>query len=71
MAPDRPNQFKILLSDEERTMLDALAESSGVTASDYLRIVIRREHEQLGTVKTGFGPGPKRAASPTRPRTKK
>jgi len=52
-------------------MLDELAENSGVTASDYLRIFIRREYEQLGTSRTGFGPGPKRAASPAKPRAKK
>ena len=71
MAPDRQNQFKILLSDEERRMLDELAENSGVTASDYLRLYIRREHEQLGTARTGFGPGPKRAPLLTKPRAKK
>lgn len=63
MSPDRPNQFKILLSDEERVMLDELAEGRGLTASDYLRTCIRDEYAQLQTKQTGFGPGPKRSTA--------
>ena len=46
MAPSRPNQFKMLLSDEELETLRELAERAGLSASDYLRQLIRREHEE-------------------------
>ena len=70
MAPERPNQFKILLSDEELDMLKELAERDGLTASDYVRLFIRKEAAQLSTKKTGHGPGPKRAQE-QKPRPKK
>jgi hypothetical protein len=41
MAPARPNQFKMMLSDEELETLRELAEEEGLTASDYLRTIIR------------------------------
>jgi hypothetical protein len=46
MAPERPNQLKILVSDEEHAMVRALAESQGQTIADYLRLLIRREHAE-------------------------
>ena len=46
MAPDRDRQFRMNLSDEELQMLKALAEKQGLTASDYLRMLIRNEHGQ-------------------------
>jgi hypothetical protein len=70
MAPERPNQFKILLSDDELDMLRELAERDGVTASDYVRLFIRKEAALLNTEKTGHGPGPKRARE-HKPRPKK
>lgn len=70
MAPERPNQFKILLSDEELEMLRELAERDGVTASDYVRLFVRKESAQLKTERSGFGPGPKRATA-AKPRSKK
>jgi hypothetical protein len=70
MAPERPNQFKILLSDEELKMLRELAERDGLTASDYVRLFVRKESAQLKAEKIGFGPGPKRAREP-KPRLKK
>jgi hypothetical protein len=46
MPPERPNQFKMLLSDEELNMLRKLSEDKGLSASDYLRQTIRRIHEE-------------------------
>lgn len=39
---ERGNQFHMRLSDEEQRMLYSLAERAGLSASDYLRTVIRR-----------------------------
>ncbi len=49
MAPpvERDSQLKILLSTEERTALQALADGAGLSVSDYVRQFIRREHAQL------------------------
>jgi hypothetical protein len=51
MAPQRPNQFKMLLSDEELKLLRELAESRGLTASDYIRQLIRNEQERESAAK--------------------
>ena len=42
--PDRPRRLSIRIADDEWTMLYALAEADGITASDYIRLFIRREH---------------------------
>jgi len=63
MAPDRPNQLKILVSDDELRMLRELAERDGVTASDYVRLFIREEYKQIIVEKQGFGPAPRRTRS--------
>jgi hypothetical protein len=47
MPPERPNQLKILVSDDELTMVRALAEQQGQTVADYLRLLIRREHAEI------------------------
>lgn len=44
---DRTKQLKVLLSDEEKDWLDALAQARGLTASDVLRQYIRNEHAAL------------------------
>jgi hypothetical protein len=41
MAPKRPIQFKMMLSEDEQTMLKDLANDAGLTVSDYLRQYIR------------------------------
>ena len=41
MATERPNQFKIMLSDEEKAQLEEIAARRGLTASDVLRAYIR------------------------------
>jgi predicted DNA-binding protein len=46
MTVDRPNQFKIRLSDEETRWLEALADAAGVTKTDFLRLLLRREHDR-------------------------
>ena len=43
-AAKRDIQLKIMVSADERRMLDELAERSGLTASDVIRQFIRREH---------------------------
>lgn len=47
MPPERPNQLKILVSDDEHEMVRALAERQGQTIADYLRQLIRREHAEI------------------------
>jgi hypothetical protein len=47
MANERPNQFKIMLSDEEKMWLEAVAADRGLTASDVLRQHIREAHSTL------------------------
>ena len=44
MPPERPNQLKIMVSDDELEMVRSLAERQGQTVADYLRQLIRREH---------------------------
>lgn len=43
----RENQFKVLLSDEERRELERLAASRGLTASDWVRQQVRAESAKL------------------------
>jgi hypothetical protein len=44
---NRPHQFKILLSDDEKHWLEQVAESRGLTASDVLRLYIRDARAQV------------------------
>jgi len=61
MAPQRSNQLHIMLSDEELAMVRGLAEANGLSASDYIRQFIRREHGELATeAKPKQRPKPKR-----------
>lgn len=60
---ERPRRLSIRIADDEWTMLYALAEAEGITASDYIRLFIRREHAsrfRAAKVKT---PRSKRARS--------
>jgi hypothetical protein len=43
MAIDRTNSFHLMLSTDELTLLRLLAEREGLTSSDYLRTLLRRE----------------------------
>lgn len=43
---DRPKQFLMRLTEEESAMLRSLAERDGLTASDYLRMFIRRSYAE-------------------------
>ena len=43
MPIQRPNSFHLMLSDDELALLRLLAERDGLTASDYLRSMMRRE----------------------------
>ena len=44
MVITRNRRLSMLISDEEHEKLQALADREGVTASDYVRLFIRREH---------------------------
>lgn len=47
MAPDeKTERFNIRLSVTELGMLNELADSMGVSASDVVRILIRKEHNE-------------------------
>ena len=43
MVLERGNKFTLMLSDEEKQMLESLAEANGFDSSNYLRGLIRRE----------------------------
>jgi hypothetical protein len=52
MPIDRDLMFHVRMAAEERAMLEALAEGHGVSASDYIRIVVRRDYaERFGDKK--------------------
>lgn len=45
MAPAKHDAlFRVRMTEHERQMLEALAERSGLTASDIVRQLVRREH---------------------------
>ncbi len=57
MAPtQRDNMFHVRMSDDERTMLEALADRDGLSASDKVRQLVRREYAEA----FGEAPRPKR-----------
>jgi hypothetical protein len=43
---DRDRRLSMLISEDEHTMLRALAEKEGLTASDWIRQSIRRAHAE-------------------------
>ena len=52
MAPDRTDLFTVRMAPDELTMLRQLAEEDGVTASDFVRLFIRRAYaERHGATK--------------------
>jgi hypothetical protein len=46
MVEKRTERLHALLSKEEAKMLEELAEAQGLTASDVVRLLIRREHHE-------------------------
>jgi hypothetical protein len=46
MAPERTKAFQVRMSEEEFVMLTALAHEDAVSASDAVRLVVRREFER-------------------------
>jgi hypothetical protein len=55
MAPtQRDHMFHVRMSEDERQMLESLAERDGLSASDKVRQLIRREHA------VAFGEAPKK-----------
>ncbi len=52
MVIDRTSKLTIRISEEELEMLRALADANGVTASDFLRLYVRKEYaEKFGDKK--------------------
>jgi hypothetical protein len=49
----RTRRLNVLVSDEERKMMQTLAESSGITASDWMRLRIREAFRNLSIKATG------------------
>lgn len=56
MVEPRDGSLRIRISEEERRMLQAVAEQDGLSASDVIRQFIRREHK----VRFGEGKTPTR-----------
>lgn len=46
MAPKRDRRLSMLISDDEHSMMQALAELEGVSVSDYIRMFVRRQHAE-------------------------
>lgn len=63
--PERPRRLSIRIADDEWTMLYALAETEGITASDYIRLFIRREHAVRFGAPKAKPPRPKRSRAGT------
>jgi len=42
---DRSDRFTMRVTPEEKQMITSLAERDGLSASDYLRLLVRRTHE--------------------------
>jgi predicted DNA-binding protein len=57
---EREHQFKIRLSSQEVEWLDELAEQAGVTKTDFLRLLLRRERERVSEPTARVKPKPKR-----------
>ena len=51
MTIDRPHKLTVLLSEVEAAMLRDIAEADGQNVSDYLRMHIRKRHNELGALK--------------------
>jgi hypothetical protein len=62
MSPlERAKFFQLRVTDDELAMLKRLAEADGVTASDVLRLFIRREHtSRFGELASKPKPKPKK-----------
>lgn len=43
MPPERTQRLDVRMAAEEMSMLEALAEAAGLTASDIVRTLVRRE----------------------------
>ena len=53
MSPtERDKSFRVRVSDDELRMVQELADADGITASDYVRLFIRRAHAEKFPPKT-------------------
>jgi hypothetical protein len=73
MAPlQRDQLFQLRMTAAEKRMLGELSDKAGLTASDYVRQLIRDKHAEFRTEAHGFGPAPKRMpTAPKKTRSKK
>lgn len=60
MVVDRGRRLSIRIADEERVMLEALADRDGISASDFVRMFIRRAYAEA------FGDKPPKVKGSTR-----
>jgi predicted DNA binding CopG/RHH family protein len=44
MSPEREKSFRVRVSEEELRMVQELAELDGITASDFIRLFVRKEY---------------------------
>jgi uncharacterized protein (DUF1778 family) len=44
MSPERDQSLRVRVSEDELRMVQELAEADGITASDFVRLFIRREY---------------------------
>ena len=45
-APERDKSFRVRVSEDELRMVQELAAAEGISASDYVRLFIRRSHAE-------------------------
>ena len=46
MPPERTQRVEVRMTPDEMSMLEELAEQSGLTVSDIVRTLVRREHAE-------------------------
>lgn len=60
MLMDRDKSLRVRVAEDELRMVQELAEADGVTASDYVRLFIRRAHAEKFPLKSAGAPTAKR-----------
>jgi len=63
-AAMRERLFTMRMSEEEASRLDEVAKHYALNAAGVIRMLVKREHDNLRTEANAFGPAPKRAKSP-------
>ncbi|MEO7033684.1 MAG: hypothetical protein ABI548_07375 [Polyangiaceae bacterium] len=70
-AAMRERLFTMRMSEEESSRLEEVSKYYALNAAGVIRMLVKREHDNLRTEATGFGPGPKRAREPAKKTTPK